>query len=56
LPNGATDVESVAIRQHDIQDNQVEGEVSRLLQRLVAVFGGINNVAFRAEADFEGRP
>src|SRR5436853_4492086 len=56
LPNLATDVESVAIRQNDIEDNQVEGQISCLLQPLMAILGNINNVAFSAKANFQCRP
>jgi len=31
-PDVATEVKSVAMRQHDIEDDQIEGQMSRLIE------------------------
>src|SRR5882762_449597 len=47
--NVATEVESVASREHDVQDNQVEGQSCRFFETGLPVEGRVDNVALPAQ-------
>ncbi len=56
MPNAATNVESVTIRQHDIKNNQVESQSGGLVKTLIAIGGEIHPVAFATQAIADGHP
>src|SRR5207245_7981063 len=54
LPDVAAEIEAIAQRQHDIQDDQVKRQTCRLVESLLAVAGKVDHVALAAEAVRQG--
>src|SRR5713101_216744 len=49
-PDPATDVETATARQHNIEDDQVKGQMSCLLKTLFAISSDIDDVALASQA------
>jgi hypothetical protein len=42
------------MRQHDIEDDQIEGQMSRLIEALIAVGSKVDDVALASQAITQG--